>query len=644
MANRYDDNEGHALVGYTEPEIYFDEPEETGRTGIRGPEEEIDYSAYTTRKQHRYVDSADNRYKKLALLFCICCCCCLLIAGLITGIVLALKEDDEKPPTSPFSTSNPTPPTFLPPTFPPTINTQPTGSASPTITPVPSPAPSSVPTTSAPTVSASPTVVPPPLKVLGSEDDWDRFGAQYSFTVNDQGVYEFVYEFKHDESLPLGAEGFSGNCGFGDPLPSDPIDEQPLREPRRHFERLPDYVWKATGFQHMSLDWNACGSFPTNFATPHYDFSFFRVRPEERAYYLQCDELTKEETPVPGAIKACRKVQTTDKGKEFYILPSSLANRALIPNMPVDFVQPDSYGPAPFIGMKYYDKKNQPSSPSQWNFLDLAMSTWGGDLMMWQARVPYRLISGRDPQFNSRTLEYFQPTIQPLPDNFSVHYKQDGVIRFTMTGLSEISSIELDAMKAANPDDAPSPAVPLPDPPTCVCVAPDPTPAPSRQPSIAPSQAPSIPAFAFCSLLEAGERKTINCFLSEYQCNEAKISDCSVDCGNDQCLSTEFSESSVNCMDADSCNPEQEANAPPTTFLASQVLCSVADSCTNAEFLECTCCDGVGCPTQNSLGQTLISCFDGDLEQLCSEVIPNLGNKTCRELGNPLCTNLDVSK
>lgn len=644
MAQRNSENQSSALVGYSEPEIYYDEPEDTGRTGIRGPENDVDYSVYATRKQSSFVEREDSKYKKMWMGLCICCCCCLLIAGLIAGIILALKDDDDRPPTNPPTfTSQPSAPPFRPPTFPPTADTRPTASSSPTITAGPSQVPSSVPTTAAPSMSAEPTITPPFLSILGDEDSWERFGSQYSFTVNDQGVYEFVMEFKHDENLPMGDEGFSGNCGFSNPLPIDPIDERPIREPRKHFERLPDYVWKATGFQHLSLDWNPCGRYPNGYATPHYDFSFFRLRPEERAFFMECDQLTEAEVAVPGLIEACRFDQSTDKGKEFYILPASLVDRSLIPNMPEEFTQPDQYAPAPYVGMQYYDVENSPSSPGEWNDLDLAMSTYGGDVVMWQARVPYRLVNGTTPQFNSKTQEYFQPTIKPLPDAFSVYYKQDGVIRFQMTGLSEIGRLELDSLKLANPDDTPSAPVPVPNPPTCVCVIPDPTPFPSQQPSISPSTSPSIPAFDSCSLLGSGEsNKLINCFSNDYECNDAEVTDCEVECGADQCLSSEFSESYVKCISVDSCNASNVTNAAPTQFIASQVLCQEAGSCTDAEFLVCTCCDGAGCPTENFVGDALISCTDGDLEAFCSEVITSLGDRTCKELGNPLCTNVFI--
>jgi hypothetical protein len=644
MAYRNSNAQNNSLVAYDEPEIYVDEPEQTGRTGIRNNEQEVDYSVYTTRKKiSSYVEGEDNKYRKVGIGLCICCCCCLLIAGLITGIVLALKGDDENPVTDPPSfSSQPSGTRFIPPTFPPTFDTQPTASASPTKTVTPSQQPSSQPTTSAPSMSSQPTITPPILKVLG-EDAWERFGTQYSFIVNDQGLYNFVMEFKHDENLPMGDEGFTGNCAFSNPLPTDPIDGLPIREPRRHFKRLPDYVWKATGFQHLSLDWNPCGKFPIGFATPHYDFSFFRVRPEYRAYFLECDQLEPGEVAVPGVIEACRNEQTTDHGKEFYILPASIVDRSLIPNMPTEFTQPDLYAPAPYVGMQYYDVQNQPSSPDQWNDLDLAMSTHAGDLMMWQARVPYRLVNGTEPQFHSRTQEYFQSTIQPLPDAFSVYYKEDGVIRFEMTGISEIGRLELDSLKLANPDNTPSAPSPVPDPPTCVCVAPDPTPFPSRQPSVSPSMMPSIPSFDSCSLLAPGESNlVINCFSSQYECNEADVTDCEVECASEQCLSSEFSESYVKCISADSCIAKNETTSSPTQFIASQVLCQEAGSCADAVFLACTCCDGVGCPTENFLGDALISCIDGDIEAFCSEVITSLNSRTCKELGNPVCTNLII--
>merc|ERR1712072_762507 len=58
---------------------------------------------------------------------------------------------------------------------------------------------------------------------------------------------------------------------------------------------------------------------------------------------------------------------------------------------------------------------------------------------MWQAHVPYKMISGRDSQFHSGAARYFETTVQTLPDTWAVDYdKSEGMIRFIMVGKAGI--------------------------------------------------------------------------------------------------------------------------------------------------------------------------------------------------------------
>lgn len=651
-----------SLVAYEappEPDVYYDEPYDynTGRTGVRGEEKEIDYSIYATRKKDtvKYRNPDRDRCRKICFAICVIFCCCLIVAALIAAIVLVVQDRNGADRGATFAPTVSTSPTYNPvnpPTFPPTIDTRPTGSPRPTRTSKPSEIPSTTPTTSFPTMSSNPTADREALIALGQEDTGEadgsgmnsfaQFGAQNTFIVNDDGVYEFVLEFHHLESLPIGPDNYEGGCANFEERRISDYDGQGFRAPRKFFKRLPDYVWNATGFQHISLDWWPCGSYPRNYAHAHYDITFFRVTPEDRVVYMACAEQKQKNIQEPDIIRACEFTQKTDFGKEFYILPSSVADRSRVPNMPVTFEQAEYFAAAPYVGMQYYDIGNMPTSPQTWRSLDMGMSTHGGDIMSWHAKVPYRIISGDSPQFHSMTTEYYQPTIESLPDGFSVYYKEDGTIRFQMTGLSKISKADVDAAKAENPDDIPSAPVPLPSPPQCMCNIPIPTPGPSAAPSVFPSTSPTIPRFDTCNLLtgaEASSNVIINCFAIEYECNQRSVKDCHVECGPDKCLSTDFDQSYVMCIDETSCN-RISSTKPVVQFTNSQVLCQVAGACTDAEFMDCTCCDGGGCPELDFYGNFLPSCFDNQVKEFCAKTIASKGGKTCRQLGNPVCTNL----
>jgi hypothetical protein len=114
-----------------------------------------------------------------------------------------------------------------------------------------------------------------PLSVLG-EAAWTRLRPGWSLTVNDQCLYEFVFQFEHDPKLPIGDPEFLGTCTFGE-TPQDSPETAPdgklYLEPRQMWERFPDYVWATIGFNHLSVDWHPCGHRPRGYSIPHYDFS-----------------------------------------------------------------------------------------------------------------------------------------------------------------------------------------------------------------------------------------------------------------------------------------------------------------------------------------------------------------------------------
>ena len=115
-----------------------------------------------------------------------------------------------------------------------------------------------------------------PLEVLG-EAAWTRLRPGWSLTVNDQCLYEFIFQFEHDERLPVGEQEFRETCSFGE-QPQTAPDGKLYLEPRQMWERFPDYVWATIGFNHLSVDWHACGHRPRGYAMAHYDFSVSRMQ------------------------------------------------------------------------------------------------------------------------------------------------------------------------------------------------------------------------------------------------------------------------------------------------------------------------------------------------------------------------------
>ena len=58
---------------------------------------------------------------------------------------------------------------------------------------------------------------------------------------------------------------------------------------------------------------------------------------------------------------------------------------------------------------------------------------------MWQAHVPYKMVSGDENQFHSGSARYYETTVEHLPDTWSIEYdEKTGLIQFTMVGKAGI--------------------------------------------------------------------------------------------------------------------------------------------------------------------------------------------------------------
>lgn len=292
---------------------------------------------------------------------------------------------------------------------------------------------------------------PDPLDVLG-EPEWTRLRPGWSLTVNDQCLYEFVFQFQHDQTLPIGDDEYKGKCEFGEFVEPKiaPEDGQRYLKPRQMWEQFPPYVWATLGFNHLSVDFLPCGQRPKGYTTPQYDFSFFRVTPEYRAETMVCKLIADDQGAVPGE-QICLSNQEEPKGMNFYIVPGAMIDRTPVVNMPFNFERPDNgYGPIPHYGLRSWDQGNVPNSPREWNDIPIVMSSYNGNLVMWQAHVPYKMVSGDKSQFHSGAARYFETTVQTLPDTWAVHYDEsDGMIRFVMVGKAGICSRDFERAQEA---------------------------------------------------------------------------------------------------------------------------------------------------------------------------------------------------
>jgi hypothetical protein len=291
------------------------------------------------------------------------------------------------------------------------------------------------------------------LSMLGSPS-WSRLRPGWGLTVNDQCLYEFVFQIEHDFSLPIGSQNFENECAFRDPTTKGPLiadDDLPYLEPRKFWEEFPDYVWATIGFQHLSIEWYPCGHRPRGYSKAQYGFSFFRVTPEFRATAMTCDLQNDEQVIVPGE-QVCIFQQESVNGMNFNVVPSHLINRENVDNMPESFRRPQlGNGPVPHVGLRSWDQDNIPNTPNQWgDYTPVFMSSYAGDLVMWHAKAPYSMLSGSQDRFLANNYRYFEPTIDTLPDTHAFQYDAtDGVIRFSMVGKAGLCREDFEKAQAA---------------------------------------------------------------------------------------------------------------------------------------------------------------------------------------------------
>lgn len=281
---------------------------------------------------------------------------------------------------------------------------------------------------------------------------WSRLRHGWSLTVNDQCLYEFVFQFEHDETLPIGRRNFEEDCAFKDPITKLPYmapDGMFYLDPRAFWERFPTYVWATIGFNHLSIEWWPCGHRPRGYAKAQYTFSFYRTTPEFRALAMTCELHTDEEVIVPGE-DVCDFNQDTVNGMNFFIVPGALINPNPVVNMPVTFTRPElGNGPVPHVGLRSWDQEAVPETPTAWSNSPLFMSSYDGDLVMWQAHIPYTQMSGEEDKFTSNRYRYHETTIDNLPDTHAFHYDAEtGITRFHMVGPSGLCRDDFDAAQA----------------------------------------------------------------------------------------------------------------------------------------------------------------------------------------------------
>ena len=124
------------------------------------------------------------------------------------------------------------------------------------------------------------------LSSLGT-NSLDIYSYTESLTVDDADMYTLTMAITHStEALPVGT---ADTCVPFEVAPEDGKDYLAFRW---FWESFDDVVQRVTGFDHLSVDYNACGHPPEGFLQAHYDFHLYTVTPEFRAANMVCPMLT----------------------------------------------------------------------------------------------------------------------------------------------------------------------------------------------------------------------------------------------------------------------------------------------------------------------------------------------------------------
>jgi hypothetical protein len=175
-------------------------------------------------------------------------------------------------------------------------------------------------------------------------------------------------------------------CG-GSPPPPPPNKAPPLYKFGMEF-------YKATGFDHLGLDWQPCGHpDATKFGKPHFDFHLYHTTSAQRDL-MTCDLI--EGAPVcafPGGPPPGD--QTTSAGSKFFAVGTVVAappDNGKFANMPGNFTV-DLGSALPHSGIHVYDVDGA-VDVVDWTNPMLVMGSYDSKIAFWEPMFPYSFVSG----------------------------------------------------------------------------------------------------------------------------------------------------------------------------------------------------------------------------------------------------------
>jgi len=236
-----------------------------------------------------------------------------------------------------------------------------------------------------------------PLDDLGP-DNLDRYNYSLDMDIDSGCSYELKIKFKHDETLPLPTSG--PQCDPSIVPPDIAPDGLPYFGFRWAYESVPTKIKKATGIDHISIDFNPCGHPPYDvFTIPHYDMHIYLKSPE----YRRCMTCTK----VAGAPVCDPGNQSTPSGQGFLNVATVAAgpNAGKLANMPDGFHYAAGDN-VPLMGGHAWDTSTQPSNAGAWVDPIWIMGPYDGGIIDFEPMLPLSSVVGSQDKTYEESLTY----------------------------------------------------------------------------------------------------------------------------------------------------------------------------------------------------------------------------------------------
>lgn len=232
---------------------------------------------------------------------------------------------------------------------------------------------------------------------------------------NDECIYNIHINFDPSrKETPAGKAGFEGGCKANG---GNATDGLPWHAHRRHWMRLPEHVYEATGLNHFEMEWVPCGRSPVGFRKARWDLNFFTVIPEYRRFMI-CDTFN-----TPSTI--CQWNQTTHLGRRMFTLPRLAQDPYYLANLPLDFMPDQEFPEAyEYEGLIHYDPLIVPNATENWTLPNFMMSTYDSATVSWRAMIPFDFYDGKYWCNSSQYQYYVYQTMMGLPSNWSTYYDQ----------------------------------------------------------------------------------------------------------------------------------------------------------------------------------------------------------------------------